>query len=135
MNITIKRTQKNELYTEGLILIRGKKIAHTVEHTLSMLPAGHYQVRLCKNKAKRRIISIIQTDWSIGISSSWIGSRKHHVIAIGQSLIPGAVYRSTSIYERLFDRIEKCPSRRERIHLFIDETQCVNNKPIQHWKA
>ena len=97
MQILINRTYKNKFYTEGVIKVNGKKIAHTVEDTLTMLPPGTYQIRLCRYKSKRRIIRISNTSWSIGIGLSWIRSEKHHLIAIGQPLIPGVVYKATHL--------------------------------------
>lgn len=137
MIISIKRKFLNQLYTEGRLLVNDYQQTFTVEATEVMLPPGQYQVRLTKDKARRRVIGIFSpskpTGWSIGIGHSWIGSRKHHVIAIGQPLIPGSVYKATEIYERLFDRIEKCEQRGEAITLVIDESQCIENKPIKHW--
>ena len=134
MNLTLNRKTTNDLYTEGQLLIKGKKIAHTVEHTLSMLPAGLYQIRLRKIKTRGRIIGITHTPWSIGIAHSWMGSQKNQVIAIGRPLIPGAVYRATRTYERLFERIEKCQIRKEPIKLLIHDNHCVSSKPAKHWQ-
>lgn len=133
MQVTINRQKTNALYTEGRLLINGKQIAHTVEHTLTMLPAGKYQVRLSKRNAARRIIGISHTIWSIGIGQSWMVSRKSHIIAIGHPLIPGVVYRATILYERLFDRIEKCQARKEPIHLIITDGNCQSGKACSHW--
>ena len=133
MQILINRTYKNKFYTEGVIKVNGKKIAHTVEDTLTMLPPGTYQIRLCRYKSKRRIIRISNTSWSIGIGLSWIRSEKHHLIAIGQPLIPGVVYKATGTYERLFDRIEKCHLRREQITLVINNSKCQPCTPSPHW--
>ncbi|MBQ8240277.1 MAG: hypothetical protein IJZ38_05500 [Bacteroides sp.] len=133
MNIKIIRTNTNSLYTEGQLLVNGKQIAHTVEHTHTMLSVGEYQVCLCKHKAQRRIISISHTKWSLGIGQSWIVSQKKHIIGMGQSLIPGAIYQGTLIYERLFDRIEKCQDRKEPIHLIITDDKCQSSKACRHW--
>ena len=135
MEIRIIRNTTNPLYTEGQIMVNDKQNACTVEHTPTMLPAGYYRVCLRKHKSKKRIIRIAKTDWSIGTGLSWIASRKNRVIAIGQPLIPGSVYKATDIYKRLFERIEKCLKRKETVSLVVDETQCVSNKPIRHWKA
>lgn len=159
MNITVKRQTSNQLYTEGRLLVNDLKTTHTVESTADMLPAGEYVIRLSKDKSRRRVIGIFSfkdeglkmrdegnslnsnlstfnlhyTNWSIGIGHSWIGSRKHQVIAIGDVLIPGAVFKASETYERLFDRIEKCEQRGEPITLIIDELQCIENTPIKHW--
>ena len=133
MQILINRTYKNKFYTEGVIKVNGKKIAHTVEDTLTMLPPGTYQIRLCRYKSKRRIIRISSTSWSIGIGLSWIRSEKHHLIAIGQPLIPGVVYKATGTYGRLFERIEKCHLRREQITLIINGSKCQPCTPSPHW--
>lgn len=145
MELRIKRQTSNQLYTEGRLLVNDLRTTHTVESTADMLPAGKYTIRLTKDKNRRRVIGIFSlnpkpsalnphyTGWSIGIGHSWIGSRKHRVIVIGDVLIPGTVYRATEIYERLFDRIEKCEDRHEPITLVIDESQCIENKPVKHW--
>ena len=147
MNIRIKRQTSNRLYTEGRLLVNDLKITHTVESTADMLPAGEYIIRLTKDKSRRRVIGIFSlnsqpsalnphyTGWSIGIGHSWIGRRKQKVIAIGEVLIPGAVFKASETYERLFDRIEKCEGRHEPISLVIDESQCIENKPIKHWTS
>lgn len=133
MEIRINRTVTNSIYTEGEILVNNQQKANTVEHTPTMLPAGNYLIRLRKHKSMRRIVRISKTDWSIGIGRSWKTSQKKQVIAIGQQLIPGIVYKATSTYGRLFERIEKCQIRKEPVNLVIDENQCINNQPIKHW--
>ncbi len=133
MIITINRTYKNKFYTEGLIKVNGKQIAHTIEDTLTMLPPGKYQIRLCRYKSKRRIIRISNTSWSIGIGLSWIGSHKQHIIAIGHPLIPGVVYKATRTYVRLFERIEKCQARKEQITLVINGSKCQPCTSSPHW--
>ena len=132
MDIIIKRTTTNLLYTEGKISLSGRQIANTVEHTQTMLPAGRYKVYLHK-KAKNNVIRVWGTKWDIGIAHSWIDARKKHLIAIGQPLIPGAVYKSADIYEALLKRAKRCYSRKVPITLIIDDSQCINNKPIKHW--
>lgn len=133
MQITINRQNKNHLYTEGTLLINGKAITLTVEATQTMLSPGTYQVRLSKKKARRRLIGIRNTPWSIGIGHSWLSSHRDHLITLGKFLIPGALYRATPVYERLFDRIEKCERRHEPITLTIREDCCTSCHPISHW--
>lgn len=138
MELKVKRQTSNQLYTEGRLLVNDLKTTHTVESTADMLPAGEYIIRLTKDKSRRRVIGIftsegLYTSWSIGIGHSWIGSRKHQVIAIGEVLIPGAVFKASETYERLFDRIEKCEDRHEPITLVVDESQCIESNPIKHW--
>ena len=133
MQILINRTYKNKFYTEGVIKVNGKQIAHTVEDSLTMLPPGTYHIRLCRYKSKRRIIRISNTSWSIGIGQSWIGSKKRHIIAIGQPLIPGGVYKATGTYGRQFERIEKCQIRKGKITLVINSSKCQPCTPSPHW--
>ena len=133
MNITINRQKKNRLYTQGILMINGKAITTTIEATQTMLSSGTYQVRLRKKQASRRLIGIINTSWSIGIGHSWLNSHQGHLITIGDFLIPGALYRATPVYERLFDRIEKCEHRHESITLTIREDRCTSCHPISHW--
>jgi len=92
-----------------------------------------------KNKSRRREITILpaappgKEPWTIGLAHSWIGCKKQKCICIGQSLIPGALYKGTEPYERLYDRIEKCQDRKEQILLTITEGHMVQNQPIKHW--
>ena len=132
MDIIIKRTTTNPLYTEGEISLSGRQIANTVEHTQTMLPAGRYKVYIRK-KAKRKSLRVWGTKWDIGIAHSWIDARKKHLIAIGQPLIPGAVYKSADIYEALLKRAKRCYSRKASITLIIDDSQCQEAKPAKHW--
>lgn len=84
-------------------------------------------------RAKRKSLRVWGTKYDIGIAHSWIDARKKRLIAIGQPLIPGAMYQSTDIYDRLFERARKCYSRKVPITLIIDDSQCINNEPIKHW--
>lgn len=73
------------------------------------------------------------TGWSIGIGLSWKTSKQNHLIAIGERLIAGALYKATPIYERLIDRLMKCESRGEGIQLVISADNCVPSHIIDHW--
>jgi len=150
MELTIFRQTCNELYTMGQLAVNDKRQTQTVEATECMLPAGKYQVRLTRLKNRRKEIAIfpLQTSgdppstlnhkpttlvWTIGLAHSWIGSKKEHCICIGEFLIPGALYKGTEPYERLYDRIEKCVQRKEPITLEITERFMQPNQPIKHW--
>ena len=138
MEVYIKRQTINELYTEGCIFINGDKQTQTVESTEHMLPAGKYLVKLVTKHAHKRELEIFTPEgrsvgWRIGLSHSWIGSRKQRTISIGQPLIPGVVYKATEIYERIVKRLEKCKARKEVISLIINESHLVQNRPISHW--
>ena len=138
MEVIVKRQQINRLYTMGCFLINGEEQTCTVESTEGMLPAGTYLVRLVSKHAHKRELEIFSPDgqpvgWRIGIAHSWVSSRRHHIIAIGQPLIPGAVCQSAGSYERIIKRLEKCEARKEAINLIIDERHFVQTLPISHW--
>jgi len=138
MQIVIYRTNKNRLYTEGELVINDDHQTFTVEATDCMLPAGKYLLRIVKKSERKQSLSIFSqegknTGWRIGIGSSFITSRKERIIAIGSRLIPGAVYKATSDYERLVDRISKCSNRKEEVELVISESFCKKDQPINHW--
>lgn len=110
---------------------------HTVGSTKCMLPVGNYEVKIIKRSARKQYIAILRngrsTDWKIGIGLSWMGSKKNRLIAIGERLIPGSVYKAVPIYERLIDRLIKCESRGEGIQLIITDYDCIPNRIINHW--
>lgn len=138
MQIVIYRTKKNYLYTEGELTINDDRLTFTVEATACMLPAGNYLLRIVKKSERKLSLVVFDTDgtstgWRIGIGSSFISSQKEHIIAIGEQLIPGALYKATCNYERLVDRLSKCKSRGESVELVISERFCRHNKPIKHW--
>lgn len=138
MTITINRDYKNDLYTEGRLLINGLLQTYTVEDTASMLPEGEYIVRIVKQSARKQTISIFRpvrraTGWSIGMGHSFRCSKKHKRIVIGQPLKRGAIYKATPDFERITDRLMKCIDRNENITLVISESKCSHFAPIVHW--
>ena len=133
MNITIHRNTTNRLYTEGELHVNGHHYTHTVEPTDRMLPAGTYLLRLVKVNAHCRKLAVMGTEFCIGLGHSFIDSRRNRVIAIGQPLIPGTLYRASPDYERLVKRLEKCQKRQEAIHLLIAEATATPNAPARHW--
>lgn len=140
MNVKIIRTRTNALYTQGVLSINGDSQALTIEATPEMLPAGLYRLRLVTIHAHLRklIVHDWHTDCSIGIcishtAISHIGCRREKAIAIGEELIPGALYRATPVYERIVKRLEKCQKRGEHILLVIDEEHCRHDNPCRHW--
>ena len=73
------------------------------------------------------------TGWALGICLSWIGSKKQHIIGIGQPFFPGALYKATPIYERIVDRLMKCEARGEGVRLIITDDNITHGLPIRHW--
>lgn len=138
MNIFIKRTLRNNLYTQGEMRINGKHESHTVESTAVMLPAGRYTLRLVNKSARKRVMEVFHqstsTNWTIGIGTSFIASGKTSTICIGKFLMPGALYQSARDYERLIKRLEKCKERNESIDLYIDDSFCTINNPLKYWQ-
>lgn len=138
--VKITRNRTNPLYTEGILSINGEVQSLTIESTSEMLPAGLYRLQLITIHAHLR--ELIVHDWdtgsSIGIrisptATSHIGCHRESAIAIGEELIPGALYKSTPVYERIVKRLEKCQKRREHILLVIDEEHCRHSSPCRHW--
>ena len=141
MQIIINRQKKNCLYTEGSLLINHEVQTLTVECTEMMLAPGLYTLRLVTIHAHRRDLIVFDaltgrsTHQRISVTAfSHIGCRREKAIAIGQELIPGALYKPQADYERLVKRLEKCQKRREPILLVIDDTHCSPSRPISHWK-
>ena len=140
MQAKITRYSTNPLYTEGILSINGEDQTRTIESTVHMLPAGIYTLQLVTIHAHLRELTV--HDWHTGqpigirispTATSHIGCQREHAIAIGEELIPGALYRATSVYERIVKRLEKCQKRGEPILLIIDEDRCRHNNPCSHW--
>lgn len=139
MQIELHRMKANHLYTEGKVLVNGLlTIPYAVEHTFSMLHTGEYLIRLTKDTKRRRVIGIYRPKGK-GLEGifesrhSYLSARDHHSIVIGEELIPGAVKRGSEHYDRLFDRIEKCEQREERVTFIISDEDCEESRPAAHW--
>ena len=52
---------------------------------------------------------------------------------IGEMLIPGAVVNSRKVFSRLFERIEKCVQRGERIELKVTDLAMVERTVPTFW--
>lgn len=140
MQVKIIRNRTNILYTEGTLNINGEPQALTIEATSEMLPAGLYRLKLITIHAHLRELTVHDwhTEHSIGIRisptvHSYIGYKRESSIAIGEELIPGALYKATLVYERIVKRLEKCQKRGEPILLVIDEEHCRHSHPCKHW--
>lgn len=140
MQAKITRTRTNALYTEGNLTINGEDQTRTIESTVHMLPAGLYRLQLVTIHAHLR--ELIVHDWHTGrtlgirispTATSHIGCQREKAIAIGEELIPGALYRATPVYERIVKRLEKCQKRGEPILLVIDDDRCRHSNPVRHW--
>ena len=138
MIIEIRRLRKNRLYTESELHINDRKTTYAVESTADMLPVGIYSLQIVKQSARKQKLCIfgdnhINLDWTIGVSLSWIGSKKNKVIAIGEPFFPGAVNKASAEFERIIDRITKGLERNEHIQFVISEDRCQPNEPIKYW--
>lgn len=135
MEIKINRNHSTRLYTIGTLSINGKRTTLTVEDTISMLPVGSYEVRLSSCISRWRQIVIINRPGmrKFCAGGSYLSSRKHHAICIGEDLIPGALKKGADVYNRLFDRIEKAELRKEPVTLVITEAGMTTGTPISHW--
>lgn len=146
MEITIKRTETNKAYTSGTLYANGKAVAHyTLEYTRCMLPAGTYQAVLVSDpKMQRRQIAIVADDCDTTVDSPHImatltnGNSYRNVentpnVVIGEKLIPGVVISSRKVFDRLFDRIEKCVARGERITLHVTDNTMTERQVPTFW--
>jgi len=143
VEVKLEREEKNSLYTEGQLQVNDITVAQTLEATTRMLPPGNYLIYLTKDKKRRRVIGIwlergdnlppFYTGFSISLGHSWINCRKEHSVCIGRLLVPGALFRGRTMYERLFDRIEKWQKRKKTIRLTISDKHCRPSEPLRHW--
>lgn len=142
MDIKINRTITTRLYTQGVLFINGSKRTQTIEDTLTMLEPGIYRVSLSKAKSHRREITIIPDNKSSIMvqkahrfepNGSYISSRKHLSVCLGECLIPGSLKKGMEVYNRLFDRLEKAEARKEPIILLIIDSNIELQEPISFW--
>lgn len=146
MQIVKKRTETNKAFTSGPLIVNDEVVAdYTLEHTPSMIPTGIYQVTLVNDPAKRRRqLAIVAEDYQPTETAPYViatfvsGNSYHDVsgrpdIIIGQKIIPGAVTLSSEVFDRLFDRIEKCIARRERITLYITDHMIKQIPVPRYW--
>ena len=148
MKIIKERTETNRAFTAGPLSVNGETVAHyTLEHTTSMIPAGTYQLTLVHEVGKRhRQLAIVAEDYepslpyTIVIATLISGNSYRNVInksdiLLGEKIISGAVIHSRDIYNRLFERIEKCIARGERITLHITNKDMSENDVPKFWLA
>lgn len=136
MNIEIYRNRTNRLYTEGMLFVNDCFLANTVEATEIMLPAGTYRVWLGRTDTGKRQIFFGER-WRIGLCHSWIGSKRQRMIAIGQILFPGALYKGTGILGRIIDRLEYAfQEKQAEVSLTIyDCRQPPERTVYRHWRS
>ena len=101
MNFKLYRNNTNALYTKGNLFFYEEVETQTLEPTASMLPAGLYTLRLVTIHAHRRDLEVFDfhtgqaTGWRIShTATSHIGCIREQAIAIGQELIPGALFKA-----------------------------------------
>lgn len=146
MEITVKRTETNKAYTAGSLSVNGKTVAHyTLEYTHCMMPAGIYQITLVSDPTMTcRQIAVVDFDHdptdstprvmaTIASGNSYRNVKNTPNVVIGEMLIPGAVVNSRKVFSRLFERIEKCVQRGERIELKVTELTMVERTVPTFW--
>lgn len=139
MEIILYRMRSNRLYTEGELFINGDRATFTVESTDRMLPVGLYSLALIKRSARKQRLAIQGTHhsgrgyWTVRAGNSYISARKRQAIIIGDPLIPGVVYHSRFLFDRLISRLTKCRERGETISFEISEARCRQTQPIGQW--
>lgn len=154
MTITYERLIITPLYIMGRININGESEHYdTLELTASQIPGTLMKVTLLKpRKEQARILALVADDYDyqqpdagtfcIGHITKGISYRslKNKTgILIGQKDFPGSLTLSRKIYNRLFDRIEKClnkpSSRREVIQFVIRHTIPQHRDAHPYWLA
>lgn len=146
MELKKKRTETNNLFTSGPLIVNGEVVAnYSLEHTPSMIPTGIYQVTLLNDPAhRRRQIAIVADDYTPSELNPYIiatfisGNSYRNVIGktdivLGEKNIPGAVILSHKVFERFFERIEKCVARGERITLYVTDHMMRHTEAPPYW--
>lgn len=146
MEITRKRIETNWAYTAGILSVNGKTVApYTLEYTKCMIPTGTYQVIIVNNpKMGHRVLAIVPEDYNpedlhprviatITSGNSYRSVMYTPHMVLGERLISGAVIYSPKLYTRLFERIEKCVIRGERITLKVTDYGMRESRVPKHW--
>lgn len=145
MTINQHRLFTNSLYTGGQQKINGEYVADILEHTPSMIPSGIYKATLLNIKGLRhRQIAIVADDYNpsdpnpfvfatIISGNSYRSAHGKSDIVLGKQQFPGTVILSSKIYERIFERIEKCVARGETIQLYITDHMMKQTDVPKFW--
>ncbi|MGM9697138.1 MAG: DUF5675 family protein [Prevotella sp.] len=146
MEITVKRTETNKAYTAGTLSANGKTVAnYTLEYTSCMIPTGIYQITIVNDPTMTcRQIAVVDFDHdptdsnprvmaTLLSGNSYLNVTNTPNVVIGEKLIPGAVVNSRKVFIRLFDRIEKCVARGERIELNVTDLTMVERTVPTFW--
>lgn len=146
MEITVKRTETNKAYTAGTLSANGKTVAHyTLEYTRCMLPAGTYRLTIVSDpEMSRRQLVVVAADYAPTVADPRVmativsGNSYRNVkntpnMVIGEKLIPGAAVNSRKVFDRLFERMEKCVARGEPIALHVTDRTMVERRVPTFW--
>lgn len=146
MEIKIQRKETNKAYTSGTLSANGKTVAqYILEYTQCMLPPGTYQLTMLTDTvAMHRQLAVVAEDHDTVNAQPHVmavvmsGNSYRNVmntpnVVIGEKLIPGAVINSRKVFERFFDRMEKCVARGESITLCIDGNNVREHKVPTFW--
>lgn len=146
MQTESKRFLTNDLFTVNAFYANGELISpYTLEYTESMITTGIYQILLVNNpEMRRRQIAIVADDCDphdpaphviacIVSGNSYRNVRQTPNMVLGEKSFPGAVVLSNKIFNRFFDRVEKCIARGERITLFITDHMMKQTEVPHHW--
>lgn len=145
MTINLHRLFTNSLFTGGLQKINGEYVADILELTPSMIPTGIYKATLLNIKGLRhRQIAIVADNYNpsdpnpfvfatIISGNSYRSAHGKSDIVLGKQQFPGTVILSSNIYERIFERIEKCVARGETIQLYITDHMMKQTDVPKFW--
>lgn len=147
MELKRNRSETNKAFTAGPVSCNGEVISsYSLEHTPSMIPTGIYQVTLLNDPAhRRRLLAIVADDYNPTelnpyVFATFVSRNSYRDvigkanIVLGEKNIPGAVVLGHRVFERLFDRIEKCVARGERITLYITDHMMRQTEVPAHWQ-
>lgn len=146
MTLEQERKETNALFTSSIVKCNGEKVVnYALEHTASMLPTGIYQVTLVMDaKIRKRHLAIVASDYvrtdanpfimaTYTSGNSYRDTLNKPNVVLGKHSIKGAVVLSRKVFGRLFERVEKCVARGERILLDITDHMMRQTEDPKFW--
>lgn len=146
MTIRILYQLTNPEYTSGISKFNGEYVADILASTPDKLPTGIYKATLLNiDGQRRRQIAVVADDYNpsdtnpfvfaaITSGNSYRTAQGKSDIILGKQFFPGMVNLSTKIYERIFERIEKCVARGESIQIYVTDHMMKNTEVPRYWQ-
>ncbi len=107
MKIKIIRQIHKPDTIDGILKIRGNRMADTTENAHYALPEGEY--RITSTSEFRRYIGV----------GNGVYNLKTHTVYVGKRLVPGVVIKSRRYYEPIYERVRKAVQRKQEVVLVI----------------